>query len=237
MSPDRNGEPTITLLDASIGETPAQRNVRRELDLPQTAHKVSEGHLPPDPTGEDWDADGVVISGSQTAVYDDRAWIKRTAEWVEDAVIAGVPVLGICWGHQLLARALGGRVGPMDDYELGYATVERVAPDPLLEGAGKRFLAFESHSDAVTDLPTDARVLADNDQAIQAFRLRNALGVQFHPEYDVETARWVVQNKADELPDDRLDAIQQSITPQHHAKTAGANAVFDAFERLVRERS
>ena len=227
---------TITLLDASIGQTPAERNVRRAFDLPLRVWKVSNGDLPSGPEGDEWPGDGVVISGSQTAVYEDREWIDRTAEWAADAVALGVPVLGVCWGHQLLARALGGTVEPMDEYELGYATIDRVAADPLFDGIDDSFLAFESHSDAVLELPDEATLLAENDRSIQAFRVENALGVQFHPEYDLETARWVVQNKDGELPAERLDRILDAITPERHAETASAKRVFENFERLVRRQ-
>ncbi|WP_136689731.1 type 1 glutamine amidotransferase [Halorhabdus amylolytica] len=230
-------EPTVTLLDASIGQTPAERNVRREIDLPVTAWKVSDHDVPPDPDTDAWTDESVVVSGSQTAVYEERAWIDRTAEWVADAVTAGVPVLGICWGHQLLARALGGAVEPMGEYELGYATIDRVAADPLLEGIDESFLAFESHSDAVVDLPEDATLLAENECSIQAFRVENALGVQFHPEYDLETARWVVQNKEGEIPAARLDRILDAIMPATHAETAAAKRVFENFEGLIRQQA
>ncbi|MFB6201651.1 MAG: type 1 glutamine amidotransferase [Halorhabdus sp.] len=227
-------EPTITLLDASLGDTPAEGNVRRELDLPVTARKVSDGTIPPVPESAQWTDDGVVVSGSQTAVYADQDWIDRTAAWVADAVAVGVPILGICWGHQLLAQALGGQVGPMSDYELGYATIDRVAEDPLFDGIGESFRAFESHSDGVQRLPDDATLLAKNERAVQAFRVENALGVQFHPEYDIETARWVVQNKEGELPTERLDRVLDEITPETHAETAPAKRVFRNFEKLVR---
>ncbi|QGN06736.1 type 1 glutamine amidotransferase [Halorhabdus sp. CBA1104] len=229
-------EPTITLLDASIGQTPAEQNFRRAFDLPVTAWKVSDGDVPPVPDGDMWTGDGVVISGSQTAVYEDRTWIDRTAEWVADAVAAGVPVLGVCWGHQLLARALGGTVEPMGAYELGYATVERVAADPFFDGIDDSFLAFESHSDAVGELPDEATLLAENNRATQAFRVENAFGVQFHPEYDIDTARWVVQNKEGELPTERVERVLDAITPERHADTASANHVFENFEKLVRRR-
>ncbi|AWB26268.1 type 1 glutamine amidotransferase [Halococcoides cellulosivorans] len=226
--------PRVALVDASLGSTPAERNFRREIDLPIRVWPVSEGDLPP--PVEDWDGDAVVVSGSQTAVDDDRAWIDRTAAWVADAVARDVPVLGVCWGHQLLARALGGRVEPMGEYELGYTTIDRVATDPVLD-LPDEFCAFESHSDRVVDLPPDAAVVATSDRSIQAFRAGSALGVQFHPEYDIETARWVVENKREELSDERVDALLAGITPERHAETQAAKQVFEGFEELVSRRA
>jgi len=227
---------SLAVLDASIGTTPAEENFRRVLDLPVSTYKVSEGELPPVPDATDWAHDGVVISGSQVSVYEDRAWIEAVEEWVDRGVEAGVPVLGVCWGHQLLASAFGGQVEPTGAYELGYATIERVRASPLLDGVGESFVAFESHSDAVTDLPDDATRLAENDRGVQAFSVGTAYGVQFHPEYDVDTARWVVQNKDGEIDDERLQAVLASITPENHAQTADARQVFENFETIA-ERS
>ncbi len=225
-------ESTVTLIDASVGSTPAQRNIEREVGLPVATWKVSEGELPPGPE-EGWDDDGVVVSGSQTAVYENREWIDETVAWLGDAIEAGVPVLGICWGHQAIARAAGGTVEDMGEYELGYATVEQVRESPLFAGLPESFVAFESHSDVVAELPPEATLLAENDVGVQAFHVENAFGVQFHPEYDRETAQWVVENKEGELPDERIEEIRETITPKRHAKTAAATHVFDNFESLL----
>lgn len=230
-------EPTLTLLDASVGATPATENFRRNFDSPIRAWKVSDGDHPPDPTSDNWTADGVLISGSQRAVYDDREWIAETLAWVRAAIDAGIPVLGICWGHQAVARAAGGTVEAMGEYELGYATVDRVHESPLFAGIPASFLTFESHSDVVTALPDEATLLAENEVAIQSFRVENAFGVQFHPEWDRETAQSIVEQKRDELPDERIEEILTAITPDRHEQTTAAGRVFENFESLVSERA
>lgn len=229
-------EPSLALLDASVGTTPAAENFQRVLDVPVSTYKVNEGELPPKPPASEWTHDSVVISDSQVSVYEDRSWIEAVEEWVAQSVEADVPVLGVCWGHQLLASALGGTVEPTGAYELGYATVERVRESPLFEGVGESFVAFESHSDAVTELPAGATRLAENGRGVQAFAVGDAYGVQFHPEYDIETARWVVQNKEGEIDDERLESVLTSITSDNHTRTANVRAVFENFEAIV-ERS
>ena len=224
---------SVALLDASLGDTPAERNLRRELDAGVTAFKLSDGESPP-AVDAAFPFDAAVISGSQTSVYDDESWIAGTEAWVREAVESGLPVLGVCWGHQLLARALGGDVDPMGSHELGYATVGLVDDDPLFDGFDASFVAFETHSDEVTRLPAAASVLAENDRALQAFRIRNAWGVQFHPEYDLDTARWVTENKRGHLTDAAVDAILDTITPARHAETADATRVFDNFLAFAR---
>jgi GMP synthase (glutamine-hydrolysing) len=222
----------VALLDASLGETPAERNIRRELDATLEVYKLSEGRFPPAVSTLDWRYDGVVISGSQTSVYDDLDWIHETTEWVRRADAADIPILGICWGHQFLAQALGGRVVDMGEYELGYRTVDRVGDDPLFEGIAEQFVSFETHSDRVAELPPGARVLARNDYGVQAFRSGNTWGVQFHPEYDRETAEWVVRGK--DLPDDRVAAILENITEEAVSEAATAKRVFDNFRATIR---
>lgn len=228
-------EPSLALFDASVGTTPAADNFRRVFDVQVSTYKVSEGEFPLEPADDEWGHDGVVISGSQASVYEDRPWIEAVEAWIDRGVEADIPVLGVCWGHQLLASALGGRVEATGAYELGYATVEQVQTSPLLDGIGESFVAFESHSDAVTDLPAEATRLAENDRGVQAFSIGTAYGVQFHPEYDVETARWVVQNKEGEIDDERLESILASITPENHARTTGAREVFENFEAIVEQ--
>jgi GMP synthase (glutamine-hydrolysing) len=226
-------EPRIALLDASIGDTPAERNFRRELDAAVDAYKLSEGRFPPAVSATDWRYDGVAVSGSQTSVYDDHDWIHEATEWVRRAHADDVPVLGVCWGHQFLAQALGGRVVDMGEYELGYRTVRRVGDDPLFEGVPDEFTTFATHSDRVAELPPGATTLARNDYGVQAFRVDTAYGVQFHPEYDRRTAEWVVEGK--DLPDDRIRSAMDGITDGAVSAAEEAKAVFDGFLTIVRD--
>jgi len=223
--------PTIALLDASVGDTPAERNLRRELDADVDVFKLSEGRHPPPIAAADWRYDGVVVSGSQTSVYDDHDWIHAATDWFRRAHAADVPTLGICWGHQFVAQALGGRVVDMGEYELGYRSISRVGDDPLFEGVPDRFTSFETHSDRVAELPAGATTLARNDVGVQAFRVGSAYGVQFHPEYDRETAEWVTRNK--DLPDERIRSVLDGITDETVADAQAAKRVFDNFLALA----
>jgi GMP synthase (glutamine-hydrolysing) len=222
---------TIAIVDASVGETPAERNLTRSLDAETRVYKVNDGHFPPLPTGPDWAYDGVVISGSQTSVYDDLDWIHDLTSWLRDVHRADVPVLGICWGQQLLAQALGGRVVDMGEHELGYRTVHQRGEDPLLAGAPASFTAFQTHSDRVAELPAGAVELARNDRGIQAFRVGARYGVQFHPEYDRETAEWVIGNK--DLSAERLDSVRSTITDESVEAAKQATRVFENLLGLV----
>ncbi|MFT4944146.1 MAG: GMP synthase (glutamine-hydrolyzing) [Halovenus sp.] len=225
---------TVLVVDASVGETPAERNLTREIDAETPVYKPPAGELPPPVAGGQC-FDGVVVSGSQTAVYEDRDWIHRLTAWVRDVHAADIPVLGICWGHQLLAQALGGRVVAMDEHELGYRTVERAAEDALFAGIPASFTAFQTHSDRVAELPPGARELATNDYGTQAFRLDSSYGVQFHPEYDLETAEWVLEKKS--LSAETRHAVEAGLTEENATAARDVARVFDSLLTLVGEHS
>jgi GMP synthase (glutamine-hydrolysing) len=106
-------------------------------------------------------------------------------EWLAEAVERGMPLLGICLGAQLLARALGSEVRPGGAPEIGFAPVEIADPDdPVLGGLAPRAEVLHWHGD-VFDLPEGATHLASSERtACQAFRAGNAWGVLFHPEAD-----------------------------------------------------
>jgi GMP synthase (glutamine-hydrolysing) len=224
----------LALVDASIGDTPAQANLERETSVATTAFKPSDGGVPPSPVDDAWQFDGVLISGSQASVYEDREWIHDLTRWARQVHAAGIPTLGICWGHQFMAQALGGRIVAMDRYELGYEHITQVAESRLLAGLPDEFLAFETHSDRVYELPEGARLLAENERGIQAFELGTTYGVQFHPEYDLETAEHVTRRK--DLPAERIQGVLEGITPAAYEEAKAAAAVFENFEAIVQNR-
>lgn len=134
----------------------------------------------------------VVVTGSHDMVTDRLSWSEQTAQWLAQAVSSGAAVLGICYGHQLLAHALGGRVGYNPrGAETGTVEVQLHEPasrDALLSGFPSTLRVQASHSQSVLELPASAVRLASNSwDANQAFRVGGrAWGVQFHPEFDAK---------------------------------------------------
>jgi GMP synthase (glutamine-hydrolysing) len=129
---------------------------------------------------------GAVVMGGPMNVDDHRhPELASEREWLAEAVRRELPVLGICLGAQLLARALGAEVRPAERSELGYAPVEILAPDdPILGALAPSTTVLHWHGD-VFDLPDGATRLARSNQTeVQAFRHANAWGVLFHPESD-----------------------------------------------------
>lgn len=222
----------IALLDASVGDTPAEKNFRREVEAEIEAYKVSEGAFPPSVGADgEWPYDGAIISGSQTSVYDDLEWNRDVKVLVRDAIDASIPVLGVCWGHQLVASAMGGTVDDMGRYEIGYRPIEVTTDSRLFDGMPRAFVAFETHSDAVVELPPDATSLATNDCTVQAFQVGSAYTVQFHPEYDLQTARWVLEGK--DLSPEKERSVREGLTKDQYEQARVATDVFDNFLSMV----
>jgi GMP synthase (glutamine-hydrolysing) len=130
---------------------------------------------------------GAVVMGGPMNVDDvDRhPQLASEREWLVEAMRRDLPLLGICLGAQLLARALGAEVRPGEGPELGYAPVEILDPeDPILGALAPSTTVLHWHGD-VFDLPAGAKPLARSAQTeCQAFRRGNAWGVLFHPESD-----------------------------------------------------
>jgi GMP synthase (glutamine-hydrolysing) len=227
--------PRIAFVNASHGDPDTRRNFRRELDADLVEFDATACSLP---RGFEYDA--VVVTGSRASVYEDEQWIVETREWVREAIDRDLPCLGICWGHQLLADALGGTVADMGEYEIGYRTVERTDlgdasddGDPLFAGLDDAFTVFTTHSDAVVDLPDGATEIAANEYGNHGFRKGHVVGVQSHPEYDMATARSVTEGK-DELGEDRKQSVIDDITDENYAAATEVKQVFENFTAYVR---
>ena len=170
---------------------------------------------------------GAVITGSSAMVTDGDDWIEEVAAWLRTAVAQGLPVLGICFGHQLLAYALGGEV----DYnpagvEVGSITVTlqpAAGDDPLLHILPEAFTAQLSHRQSVRRLPEGALLLASSAmEPHQAFAYgERAWGIQFHPEFDVAIIRHFIDFYRDQLQQEGRDAealiAARSPSPESHS--------------------
>lgn len=175
---------------------------------------------------------GVVLSGSHSMVSDREPWSERLAQWLTQCVAADVPVLGICYGHQLLAHALGGVVSDRanHEFEIGTHTVTLNANaegDPLFVSLPQAFDAQLVHRQSVSRLPDGALLLAGSEgEACQAFRFgRTAWGVQFHPEFSTDAMRAYIHAMPIEARDEGYDA---------DALSAGVRQTSDAASLLPR---
>ena len=219
----------IALLNAAHDGADTARNFRRELDA-----DLVEFHCPSRDLPETFEFDACVVTGSRASVYWDEPWIGELKSYVGDAIETGMPILGVCYGHQLLADVLGGRVEDMGEYEIGYRTVEHDGENTLLAGVDDDFTVFTTHSDRVVEAPPGATVFAQNDYGLHGFRKGDVFSVQFHPEYDMATAESVTTGK--DLPDERIQQVLDGITDENYAAACEAKTLFENFTNYVRQQ-
>jgi len=154
-----------------------------------------DGDPLPDPGG----IDGLFITGSAKSVHDKEPWSVRAGEWVARVMEAGIPILGVCYGHQLIGDVLGGDVGPNPNgREMGVCSVETYVDDPLFEGLPTVFPVIQTHLDAVNRAPAGATVIAGNENTYaQAMAIgANTRTIQWHPEFDHEVIEFYIRARA-----------------------------------------
>ena len=180
---------------------------------------------------------GIVITGSPEMVSARLDWSERTAEWLPHAVQTGIPILGVCYGHQLLAHALGGRAGPNPaGRQIGTITAQLIdneTDDRLLGHLPTTFSAQASHSEVVLNLPPGAKRLATSPRD-ENFSIRYAekvWGVQFHPEFSAPIMSEYIRCREGALREEGLNPEQLMA---NSSNTAEANSVLQKFAELVR---
>ncbi|MCX6433800.1 MAG: type 1 glutamine amidotransferase [Actinobacteria bacterium] len=179
----------------------------------------------PDPR----DFDVLVPMGAPWGAWDDATignWLLPEIEWLREADDLGVPVFGICFGGQLLARAHGGSVARGPRPEIGWTSIWTQEPD--LVGPGPW---FEFHYDR-WQVPPDAREIARNSLASQAFVIRRNLAVQFHPEVTAASLHdWLVLGGNEKVREDGQDPdiLYQHTLAEGQDAAHRAHALVDAF--------
>jgi GMP synthase-like glutamine amidotransferase len=144
--------------------------------------------------------DLIVSLGSEFAAFDDhKPFVPREARLMEKAVQDDVPVLGLCFGGQMLARVLGGEVSRGDVAEIGWLPVRTTDPELVPQGPW-----FQWHFDTFTT-PPGATLVADSDVSPQAFVWGRSLGLQFHPEVTPEIMHDWVREYRHELDAEGVD--------------------------------
>ena len=198
---------------------------------PWLAVDVRAGEPPP-PLEE---VSGLVITGSPSSVTERAPWMLATERYLRTAVERGTATLGICFGHQMLAMALGGHVEKNPrGREMGTVRVEPTADDPLLDGHAPPLLANTTHVDSVVEVPSGATVFARTDlDPYSGLRFApRAWGVQFHPEIDGEVMRLYLEDRREVLLGEGHDPDQLlSDATDAHAGTA----VLERFARTLVE--
>tara|TARA_R110002051_G_scaffold6260_4_gene30573 strand:- start:5906 stop:6625 length:720 start_codon:yes stop_codon:yes gene_type:complete len=194
---------------------------------------VVKGEPLPDPDA----VEAVLITGSPAGVYDTEAWIGPLADFIRAGAAAGVPQVGICFGHQILAEALGGKVIKSDKgWGVGRHTYDVVAcPDFVSEACPATVSAAVSHQDQVVTLPPGAKVVVASDFTPFAglyYPEAPALSFQCHPEFadDYSAALYALRRPriGESLTDRALESLE---IEGDHARLARWTAEFLSAHR------
>jgi len=184
-------------------------------------YAVEDGEIPASPT----ECDAWLITGSKHGVYDDLPWIEPLKDFLRAARNARVPMVGVCFGHQILAEALGGRAVKSDkgwgvgvhDYEVTHRT-------SWMHAGPDRISIHAHHQDQVVEIPEDATVLATSpfcEYAMLAYgdpESPDAISIQPHPEFMEGYARDLVHLRAGSIPSDRSERALASFGREVHQR-------------------
>ncbi len=187
------------------------------------------------------DVAGLVLMGGPMSVYEERKhpWLTAEKRLARQVARAGRPVLGICLGAQVLAAALGGRVFPAEQKEIGWFPVEKsdaAADDPLFAPLPKRFDAFHWHGDTFVPPPDAVHLARSEACAQQAFRWgERAVGLQFHLEATAASIDALLTHAGDDLTEGSFVQSPDEIRGDD-GRVAAANALaFTLLDRLFAE--
>lgn len=224
MKPDE----TILILQHQPDDGPG--NLATWLDdhaMPYSIVDVSSGDLP---TADRYRA--LAVLGSKRSAYEtNESWIQAEHDFVSGCVDAGTPVLGICFGAQLLALVLGGEVRPMPQPELGWYDIAGEEP------YGGTWFVW--HGDQIT-APPGSTVLATTPICTHAFVHGNNLGVQFHPELTADLLdHWIGTPRRRQAVIDAggdLDQILAATTVFAPAAVVAAGRLYDHFFTAIAQR-
>lgn len=180
----------------------------------------------------------VVITGSHAMVTDRAEWSEKIIAWLPQIVNAGIPVFGICYGHQMLAKAMGGQVGyhpkGIEAGTRAICALETASSDKLFKDMPAKFAGHTIHSQTVLSLPPGAVALAGNSyEPHHGVRYgENAWGVQFHPEFSPSVMMRYLSNMEVEIKKSGKDPkmLLNLVTDTPEAESLGRR-----FARLVHE--
>ncbi len=167
----------------------------------------------------------ILITGSSAGVYDKLDWIAPLENFVRNAYVRQIPMVGVCFGHQLMAQALGGMVRKSEKgWGIGRHVYDIVSGNGIIEG--ERIAIAASHQDQVVEPPAGARTILFSDFTEHAGLLYGngaAFSVQPHPEFDTGFAHYCCDLRAGRAPDAVVAQAKSSLAePVDNAKLGGA---------------
>jgi GMP synthase-like glutamine amidotransferase len=181
---------------------------------------------------------GIIILGGPMSVYDNYEYLKNEQKLIKKAVDMNIPTLGICLGSQLIAEAMGGKVYPGNLKEIGWYDIEITENGnrDIFNGVTTlKNTVFQWHGDTF-ELPPSAIILAKSNTYVQAFRIKTAIGIQFHIEVNESMINEWIRVYSKEASDLNLD---RSNIMSHHQKKQILNLLilckllYNNFKKMI----
>lgn len=215
----------VSVVDATL-DWPRYSNRFNELlgdDIKK--YKAMKHEFPEDP-------EVVIISGSTSGIYEDEEWIDALVDKTSEYIENDVPVLGLCFGHQVIAKAMGAEVVQMDNYEIGYRAVS-IRESEIFDGLDSVEYPFNTHQDKVIDLPEELETIAETEVAIQGIKHREkqVYGVQFHPELTPDVAEKAIRTK--DIDNEKKKRLLEEVNDANFHRAKRVLKVFENFQRVV----
>ena len=169
---------------------------------------VTNNHYPSHPD----ECEAYIITGSKASVYEDLAWIRKLEAYVRQLYQADKKLIAVCFGHQLVAQAFGGKTEKSNKgWGVGVHSIPILKRKAWMLPPLKRYNVVVSHQDQVTRLPDGAELLAGNDFCPNAmFQLGSILTIQGHPEFSKEYGNASMQNRKKKIEQHHFEAAMQS---------------------------
>ena len=170
------------------------------------------------------DYDGYLITGSAYGIYDDAPFIADLMTFIRNIFAAGKPLVGICFGHQAIAHALGGHAAKFDGgWGIGTMQVQMVGTADWIPAGIERLDLIHVHQDQVTQLPPQAVRLAESDFCKNAaFAIgKQVFSVQGHPEFTPAYTNALINIREDKIGKDRAAVARSSLENPHDGKQVG----------------
>jgi GMP synthase-like glutamine amidotransferase len=206
-------------------------------DLAFTRYDVREGGIPATPDAHDV----YLCTGSRHSVYDALDWIEPLKAFVRDINDTGKTFVGICFGHQLLAQALGGEVAKAEQgWGIGVLDMDIVQPEPWMQPPQNHCSLQYMHGDQVQHLPAESTLLAVAPHCpVAMFKVRETmLGIEGHPEFPAAYEEALLLSRRDRIGADAVDAALASLTRPTDHEVAGrwiANFIRQATATTIRQ--
>lgn len=186
-------------------------------DLEFKTYDVVAGEYPQD----DSEFDGFFIMGSKASVYDSESWIKQLGEYIQKLHAGKRKIIGICFGHQLLAHVLGGRTEKSEKgWGVGVHASRVINPQAWMQSGGLEFNLLVSHQDQVAELPDQAVHIASNEFCqYSMFSIANhVLGMQGHPEFSAAYALELMNFRQHKIGTETFrDGVNSLSQPTHES--------------------